>query len=162
MTQKNDRATGRDGAAAKITMTRDLLAVANELTAVIAAENAALKGQDYETVNSLYDHKEGLARVYAQQIQSLNIDREVLKKLSLVEQGKLRMAGERLKAVGDENIRLLRGHIKATETMVDAVADAVRNESPAAAVSTFYSDTGGPGRTKVPPDNSFIILNDTF
>lgn len=162
MTQKKERARGRAEVAAKITMSRDLLEVANELTAVIAAENAALKVQDYETVTSLYDRKEGLARVYEQQIHTLSIERDILKNLPLPEQGKLRMAGERLKAAGDENIRLLRGHIKATETMVDAVADAVRSESPAATVSTFYSDTGGPGRTKVPSESSSILLNDTF
>ena len=162
MTQKNDRAAGRAEAAAKVTMARELLVVANELTTVIAAENAALKAQDYAKVDLLYDRKDGLARVYEQHIQSLNINRGMLKELPAVEQEKLKVAAEKLKAVGDENIRLLRGYIKATETMVDAVADAVRNESPAATVSTFYSDSGGPGRTKVPPSSSSILLNETF
>ncbi len=163
MAQENNRASGKaSGATKAIAMARDLLTVANELHTVIVAENVALKAQDYAKVDTLYDRKEGLARVYEQYMQALNINPAQLKELPKAEQEKLRNIAEKLKVAGDENILRLRGHIKVTQTIIDAVADTVRTESTATAVNSFYSSNGTTGNTKAPASSSSILLNDTF
>ncbi len=158
MSQEKSRASEKT----PVAMARDLLAVANELHAVIVLENAALKAQDYKKVDSLYDRKDALARVYEQHMQSMNANPAFLKTLPKSEQDKLRAIAEKLKAAGDENITRLRGHIKVTQQIVDTVAQTVRAESPMTAVTGFYSSSGTTGEIKAPSSSSSILLNDTF
>lgn len=136
---------------APVTPAASLLDAIGRLTEVIERENAALAAGAREAVRPFLQEKRTACRTYEEAVRELS-DRPA----NDASRAALRRAAERLGRASAENRRRLAAAIAAHKRLLDTIAMAVRDLTPAAGA---YARSGAPSRSSgvsyAPPALSF-------
>ena len=140
----------------------DLLATSGHLIEVLEEENKALREHDAGRVTSLLEAKTKLAGAYENEINGFKQEEVSLDDLDeeLVE--RLRLQGEKVTALIEENALRLASAIEARKRLMEAIAASVKSAASNKAVG--YSTNGSyasPGRG-ASARNVSVSLNTTF
>lgn len=101
--------------------TETMLATADRLAEVIAAENAALKNRDWDRLRHLADDKREAVQAYERALQGLGDPQE----LTARARQHLDEASQRLAGLAEENERRLTSLMFAQRRVMAAISDAV-------------------------------------
>ena len=134
----------------------NVLTAIDRLVMVIERENATFAAGRREPVQGLLDDKRTACRDYEQAVRAMFGDGPVDLAIDEVSRRALRPAVERLGRASAENRRRLAAAIAAHKRLLDTIAMAVRDLTPAAGA---YARTGAPSRSSgvsyAPPALSF-------
>ncbi|OFX12524.1 MAG: hypothetical protein A2516_08175 [Alphaproteobacteria bacterium RIFOXYD12_FULL_60_8] len=116
-----------------------VLEVAEMLLDLLDEENEALTHHDDAKVVQLADRKDGLARLYADHMNSIARAPSLLDDISDEQREDLKGVAEDLKEAGELNIRLLKGEMEANRRLMRAIVDAVKEKH---AETSIYARDG--------------------
>ncbi len=139
----------------------DLISIAARLGGLLETENKALREHRAADVKPLLEEKTSLCRAYENKVLALDelsrmpdqfedVDRDPIERL--------RGLGEKVRLLIEENSRLLKVSIEANKRVLDAVAEAIKENSPAAGIYTARGAVD-PGNTKAASQTTPISVN---
>lgn len=141
----------------------DLIAISQRLVELLNQENAALRANKPEQVQSLLDQKDELSRAYESRVTGLaeHVDAEEMKLVDPTLRDQVRILGQEIHALGNQNAGLLQIAMEVNRRVLHGVADAVKASQPSAGV---YSNTGtvDHGARRAAPHNVPISLDKSF
>lgn len=110
---------------------KDLIAITSRLADVVERENDALSSHDRKGYDEILEEKATLGRIYETRIQAIRQDSEGDRADIAPElRENLKTVGARLRALIDDNARLLKVAIEANRRVVDLIAEAVKASTP--------------------------------
>ncbi|MEK9723484.1 MAG: hypothetical protein VW405_08370 [Rhodospirillaceae bacterium] len=112
----------------------DLIVITGRLAELLQRENAALRSHRAQEVRDLLDEKATLSRVYETRYKGIAEHPEIIEGADLDVRDRLRIAGEKVQVLMEENARLLKIAISANKRVVELIAEAVREQQPSAGV----------------------------
>ncbi|GAB3454302.1 hypothetical protein [Insolitispirillum peregrinum] len=113
---------------------RDLMVTVRELTALLAAENAALRQHDIGPVRDNIAKKQQLTRAYMEQMIAFHKNPALLQQLSAERRQEMREAMLVLEPMIAENGQMLKAKIDTINRFMGVVVDAVKEETVKGAV----------------------------
>ncbi len=125
----------------------DLIVITGRLAELLQRENQALRQHRAQEVRDLLDEKSTLSRVYETRYKGIAEHPEIIEGADPDVRDRLRIMGEKVGALMDENAKLLRTAIEANSRVVDLIADAVRDQQPSAGVYAASGTTSTAGST---------------
>lgn len=113
---------------------RDLMVTVRELTALLAAENAALRQHDIGPVRDNIAKKQQLTRAYMEQMIAFHKNPALLQQLPAERRQEMREAMQVLEPMIAENGQMLKAKIDTINRFMGVVVDAVKEETVKGAV----------------------------
>lgn len=139
---------------------KDLITVAARFVEVLTEENAALRKKRVGDVAALVDNKASVSRAYESLVGGLVERPEAVKAVAAELRQRLAGIGETLRALMDENARLLTAAIDGNRRVLQIAAEAVKANQPG---PKTYSSRGALGaRRGYAPRSAPMSLNRTL
>ena len=112
------------------TKINDIILITERLADVLKRENTALKNQKNQELHALLDDKVTLSRVYETRMQFYNENPKALSNTTPELREELRIIGEHVSGLLQENAKMLKVAIEANRKVVDMIAAAVKSVTP--------------------------------
>lgn len=106
-----------------------LMSIMSRLCGVLQKENALMKQQRTSECAALFEEKVKISAAYEQSFAFFAKHRDVFKTLSEKQQSVVRKAAQTVKRLSDENGRLLKTNIDATQILLNAIVQDVKEQS---------------------------------
>lgn len=136
----------------------DIVWVCTHLCDLLEYENEALADHDDSAVRELAENKSALAHIYEQSVAPMADDPELVESLTPEQKEELTALGHRLKALVEENARLLTAEMEAYDMLMEAMVQAVKTSQNA---PVTYSRAGAMDGHS-PADVNSLGFNQTF
>lgn len=139
----------------------DLIVITDRLANLLERENEALRDRRSSVLHEILDEKVTLSRVYESRIMGLTKEHELLDEVDIELRERLKGLGEKTGRLMEENAMLLKIAIKANQTVVDLIAEAVKESSHK---SGAYTATGASGKNspRTVAQTVAISVNQTY
>ena len=139
----------------------DLIAITGRLVDLLERENNALTNKQNKDLGEILDEKVTLGRVYESRILGLaEASSDAIDSVDLELRDRLRVLGNKVNDLIEENAKLLKVAIEANRRVVNMIAEAVKASIPSAGI---YSSSGGPGiEQHAAPKNTAISVDHTL
>jgi hypothetical protein len=141
----------------------DLIAISRSLVELLTQENKALRDHKPNDVRALLEQKDELSRAYESRVAGLveHIDAENMKAVDQTLKDQVRILGQEIHALGNENAGLLQIAMEVNRRVLHGVADAVKASQPSAGT---YSKAGvvNQSASRAAPQNVPISLDKSF
>lgn len=129
-----------------------LMSIMSRLCTVLQKENALMKQQRTSECAALFEEKEKAAAAYEQAFGFFARHKEILLDLPEKQRAIVKKAAQTVKRLSDENGRLLKANIDATQILLNAIVQDVKEQSKE---KQMYTESGDVGRKKNPAAVSF-------
>ena len=106
-----------------------MLNLMSELCRILKRENTLLTQQRQKECAALFEQKDKLSAAYAESFAYFSDHREIFSALNATQKATIRKAAKTLSALTDENARLLKINIDATDRLLNAVIRDVKEQS---------------------------------
>ena len=117
----------------------DLILITGRLGELLERENDALRNRRNKDLNDILEEKVTLGRVYESRIMGLSEHADALNEVDAELRERLRLIGEKVNGLIEENAKLLKVAIEANRRVVNLIAEAVKASMPSAGT---YSPSG--------------------
>lgn len=122
-----------------------LMEIMRRLCAVLQRENLLMKEQRTQECAALLEEKTKTAAAYEQAFAFFAKHQDVFKRLSAKQKAVIRKAADTVRRLSEENGRLLKTNIDATEILLNAIVKDVKEQNKE---KQMYTETGGIGMKK--------------